>query len=276
MVLAMSTFIANDATIKAVSERLPAAQMIVVRNVVTIALIALLAWRSGSFGRLRDTLRGRVLVRAGCEGAGLFIFLAALFHLPLANVTAINLSSPLLIAVLAALFLRERVNASRWLIIVAGFVGVLLIVQPRADDFNAYAWMSLLATLIFAVRDLVTRGIPRGTPAVLVTLTTGSVVWLITAAVLVFEGWVTMSWRDVALLAVAGVFMSIGYHAIIVATRDAELSVVAPFRYVGLLWALLLGYLFWGDVPNLPAWIGIVLLIGAGLLMIRLQRVRRP
>ena len=276
MVLAMSAFIANDATIKAVSERLPAAQMIVVRGVVAVTLIALLAWRSGAFRRLRDAWQGWVLVRGGCEGVGTFLYLAALANLPLANVTAINLSSPLLIAVLAALFLRERVDGGRWLLIVVGFAGVLLVVQPRSDGFNAYAWISLLATLVYSVRDLLTRKVAAGTPAVLITLTTASAVWLLAAVVLAFEGWVPMSWRDLGLLTFASVFLSAGYHAIIVATREAELSVVAPFRYVGLLWALVIGNLVWGDVPNLLAWAGIVLLIGAGLLMMQQQRVRRP
>ncbi len=276
MVLAMTAFIANDATIKAVSARLPAAQMIVVRGVMAITLILLFAWRTGALGRLRDATRGWVLVRAGCEGAGTFLYLAGLFHLPLGNVTAINLSAPLFIAVMAVLFLHERVTPARWLVIATGFAGVLLVVQPRADGFNHYALLSLLATLIYAVRDLLTRKIPRGLPAILVTLTTATVVWLMAVAVIGFQGWTPMGWTDLGLLAMASVFLSTGYYAIIVAMRNAELSVVAPFRYVGLLWALVIGYLVWGDIPNLPAWIGIALLIGAGLYMIRQQRGPLP
>ena len=108
----------------------------------------------------------------------------------------------------------------------------------------------------------------------MVTLCTATVVWLMAGGVLAVQGWVAMSWRDVGLLGVASVFLSTGYYAVIAAMRRAELSAVAPFRYVGLLWALVLGYLVWGDIPNPLAWAGIALLIGAGMFMIRQQRSR--
>ena len=274
MIVAMSAFICNDAMIKSIGSRVPMAQMIVVRGVMAISLILLVAWKTGALGRLREVARGWVVVRAGCEGLGTFLYLAALFQLPLANATAINLSSPLMIALLARLILGERVDRARWLAIAAGFVGVLLVIQPRSDGFNVYAWLCLLATLIYAFRDLLTRKIPAGTPSILVTLATAAVVWAMAAVLLAIEGWATMAWRDVGLLGLASIFLSTGYHAVISATRYAEVSVVAPFRYVGLLWALLIGYFVWGDVPNALAVIGIVLLIVAGLFMIRQQQTR--
>jgi drug/metabolite transporter (DMT)-like permease len=83
-----------------------------------------------------------------------------------------------------------------------------------------------------------------------------------------------MSWHDVGLLAIASVFLSAGYYSVIAAMRQGEMSVVAPFRYVGLLWALLIGFVVWGDIPNALAWAGIALLIGAGLYMLRQQRTK--
>ncbi len=274
MVVAMTAFIGNDAMIKSLGERLPAAQMIVVRGVMAISLIAVVAWKMGAMARIADVARGWVVLRASFEGIGTFLYLAALFQLPLANATAINLSSPLFIAVLAVVFLRERVDRLRWLTIMVGFVGVLMVIQPRAEGFNAYAWLCLFATLIYAFRDLLTRKIPPATPSILVTLTTATVVWLMAVVILVYEGWKPMQWRDVGLLAIASVFLSAGYYAVIAAMRYGEVSVVAPFRYVGLLWALVLGYVVWGDVPNLLAWLGIALLIAAGLFMLRQQRGR--
>jgi drug/metabolite transporter (DMT)-like permease len=274
MVVAMTAFIGNDAMIKSLGERLPAAQMIVVRGVMAISLIAVVAWKMGAMARIADVARGWVVLRASFEGIGTFLYLAALFQLPLANATAINLSSPLFIAVLAVVFLRERVDRRRWLTIMVGFVGVLMVIQPRAEGFNAYAWLCLFATLIYAFRDLLTRKIPPATPSILVTLTTATVVWQMAVVILIYQGWKPMQWRDVGLLAIASVFLSAGYYAVIAAMRHGEVSVVAPFRYVGLLWALVLGYVVWGDVPNLLAWLGIVLLIAAGLFMLRQQRAR--
>jgi len=271
----MSAFIANDAMIKAIGERLPAAQIIVVRGVMAISLIALVAWRMGALSRVGDVVRPWIILRAACEGLGTFIYLAALFHLPLANVTAINQSSPLFIALLAMVFLKERVDAGRWMAIGVGFLGVLAVIQPRVDGFNVYAWMTLLATLIYACRDLLTRKVPPATPSILVTLTTASVVWLMACGVLAYEGWTPMDWRDLFWLAIAAVFLSTGYYASIAAMREAEMWVVAPFRCVGLFWALLIGWFFWGDLPNAWGFVGIALLIAAGVYMIRQQRTPR-
>jgi len=273
-VLGMSAFIGNDAMIKAVGERLPAAQMLVVRGVMAILLIVLVARQLGALARIRDVLDRWVLLRASFEGLGTFLYLAALFNLPLGNVTAINQSSPLFVAVLAMLFLKERVGTARWLAIGAGFTGVLLVIQPGLAGFNAYAWLCLIATLIYAFRDLLTRKVPPATPSILITLATAGVVWLMAGGVLLVQGWTPMEARDVGLLAIASVLLSTGYYASIAAMRHAELSVVAPFRYVGLLWAVLLGWVFWGDIPNALAWVGIALLIAAGLAMIRQQRTR--
>jgi drug/metabolite transporter (DMT)-like permease len=274
MVLAMTAFMGNDALVKAVGARVPAAQLIVVRGVVAITLIMLVARHMGVLGQVRGLLHRSVLVRAGCEGVATFMYLAALFHLPLANVTAINLSAPLFVALLARLVLGEAVHLGRWLAIGLGFAGVLLVVQPQPGQFNQFAWLAVLATLLYSVRDLLTRQLPPALPSILVTLATAGTVWLLAAAVLAVQGVVPMAWRDVGLLALASVFLSTGYFAVIAATRHAELSVVAPFRYVGLLWALLLGWVFWGDVPNLWAWVGMVCLVVAGLAMVWQQRRR--
>ena len=274
MVLAMTAFMANDALVKAVGARVPAAQLIVVRGVVAITLICLVARHMGVLGQVRSLWHRGVLVRASCEGLGTFLYLAALFNLPLANVTAINLSAPLLVAVLARLVLGEAVHLGRWLAIGLGFAGVLLVVQPQPGQFNTYAWLAVLATLLYSARDLLTRGLPPALPSILVTLATAGTVWGMACGVLAVQGLVPMAWGDVGLLALASVFLSIGYFAVIAATRHAELSVVAPFRYVGLLWALLLGWVFWGDVPNALAWAGMVCLVVAGLAMVWQQRRR--
>jgi len=276
MVLAMTCFICNDALVKTVLARVPSAQMIVVRGVMAIALITFVAWRMGALVGVSQLFRGWVGLRAVGEGVGTFLYLAALYHLPLANATAIYMSSPLFIAVLARLFLGERVDTRRWIAIAMGFSGVLMVIQPQADGFNLYAWLCLLSTLVYAGRDLLTRKIPVGVPSVVVTLATAAVVVGMAVVVLLFEGWTPMIWSDVGLLALAAVCLSSAYYAVIASVRSGEVSVVAPFRYVGLLWAVVLGYLVWGDVPNPLAWAGIALLIAAGLYMIHQQRAPRP
>lgn len=198
----------------------------------------------------------------------------ALFQLPLANAAAINLSAPLFIVVLAVVFLRERVGAAHWLALGAGFAGVVLVVQPGLAGFNAYALVCLLGALLQAVRDLLTRRIAPDVPAVLITLSTSVAVTALAGALSLVEGWRAFAPRDLALLALAVSFLMGAYWLIVDAMRHGEMSLVAPFRYTGVLYAIVVGYLVWGDVPNALAWSGIALLVASGLFVLYRQKKR--
>ncbi|MEZ5658219.1 MAG: DMT family transporter [Burkholderiaceae bacterium] len=272
MIAGMTAFIGNDAIVKSVSERLPTAQILAVRGLMAVVLIILVAWRLGALARLPMMLQRRVLERAACEGFGTLLYVSALAGLPLANATAINLAAPMFVALLAYLILDERISRSRWLAIMLGFLGVLLIIQPRPGDFNAHAWLALLATVIYSLRDILTRRIAPATPSILVTLATAATVMCFGAVSLAFIGWTPMRAGDLGLLCLASALLSTGYYAMIAAVLNGELSVVAPFRYTGLLWALVLGYIIWRHVPSLLAWAGILLLLSAGMMLLREQR----
>jgi len=214
-----------------------------------------------------------VLLRALIDAVGSLVYLASLMHLPLANATAINLASPLVIALLAVLLLGERPGAARWLAIGGGFGGVLLIVQPAAAGFSGWAWVCLLGTLFQASRDLLTRRIGASVPALLVTLANAVCVTLAAALWMgLAGGWQPVSAPQALLVAAAAVLLSAGYWLIVMGMRHGEMSVVAPFRYVGLLAALALGWLVWRDVPNALATAGIALLLGAGIYLLHEQR----
>jgi drug/metabolite transporter (DMT)-like permease len=116
------------------------------------------------------------------------------------------------------------------------------------------------------------RRIGTAVPAILVTLSTAVAVTLLAGVLSLAQGWQPYGGRDLGLLALAAVFLAGGYHFVIRATRAGELSVIAPFRYTGLLWALVLGFAVWREVPNAIAWAGILLLIGAGLYTLHNQR----
>lgn len=272
--LAMACFIANDALVKYVSQTLGGAQLIFIRGVFASVLLLGVAHRMGATQRLGEILRGRIAVRAVLDALATLIYLSSLFHLPLGNATAINMATPLFITLFAVLFMHERVHAGRWLAIGAGFLGVLLVVQPQADGFNSWAWVCVLGTLFHAARDLMTRSIPGSVPSVLITLATAVSVPLLAGPVSLAQGWKPVHAEHVALLATASVFLSIGYFLLIHSLRKGEMSVIAPFRYTGLLFALLVGYVVWGDIPNALAWGGIALLLCAGLYMLHSERAR--
>ncbi len=274
MCVAMACFIVNDALVKYASQSMGTAQLIFVRGVMASVLVFAVARSMGVMRRIGETTRGWVAARAGVDALATFVYLVSLFHLPIANATAINMASPLFIAMLASLFLGELVGWRRWFGIVVGFAGVLLVIQPSAGGFNVFSIVCLGATLLHAIRDLMTRRIPMGIPSILITLATAVTVTVLAAVLTLFEGWRAFGAFELGLLALASVFLAGGYYAIIAGMREGEASLIAPFRYTGLLWALALGFVVWGDVPNALAWAGIALLIGSGVYVLHRERVR--
>jgi drug/metabolite transporter (DMT)-like permease len=269
MTAAMACFIVNDTLVKVASQWLPAGQLIFVRGVMATGLV--LAVMRATATPLASVGKGGrwVGVRAGIDALATFAYLVSLFHLPLANATAINMASPLVITLAATLLLGERVGAWRAAAVALGFTGVWMVVQPGLEGFNAYAWLCLAGTVLHALRDLVTRRIPAGVPSLAVTLATALAVTTLAGAVSLVQGWVPMGAAQLAVLAAAAVFLAGGYHLVIQATRIGELSAVAPFRYSGLLMAVAAGWLVWGDVPDPLAWAGIAAIMGSGLYLLR-------
>lgn len=277
MCLSMATFLVNDTLVKLVSERVPMDQIVLLRGV--LASLGVLAWLAlaapRTLGLVRHPGMARVGWRAALDALSTFTFLWALFNMPLPNISAINLSGPLMVTVLAVLFLGERVHWRRWSAIAAGLVGVVMIIQPSGAAFDWFSLVALAATFFGAVRDVMTRRITPEIPSILVTLATAAAVAALAGLSVAVRGWTPMEARDLALLAVAALFLVGGYHFIVVAMRAAETSVVAPFRYTSILWALLLGYVVWGDVPNPLAVAGIVVLVASGLYLMHRERLAR-
>jgi drug/metabolite transporter (DMT)-like permease len=272
---ASACFIVNDSLVKYASETMPAAQLIFIRGVVATVLVLAVAKATGATRHFREIARGWVGIRAVVDSIATMLFLVSLFHLPLANATAINMLSPLLIAVLAALFLRERLGPARWIAIGIGFAGVLLVIQPRSEHFNGYALVCLLSSVLIAVRDLVTRRVHAAVPSILITLSNTVAVMLLAGTLSLFGGWRAFSAFEVGLLAVAAVFLAGAYYLIVVSTRRGDLSLTAPFRYTALLFATLSGFVVWGDLPNALAWVGIALVIAPGIYILRVSRRAR-
>ena len=274
MAAAMACFIVNDTLVKLASATMPSGQLIFVRGVMAVVLVFAVARATGVVFRGSELGHRWVAGRSAIDAVASVMYLVSLFHLPIANATAINMASPLFIVALAVPILGERVDARRWAAIAAGFCGVLLVIQPKADGFNAFALLCLGATVLHALRDLATRRIPHGIPSIAITFATAVAVALLAGLLSLVQGWQPFGLRETALLAGASVFLAAGYHLIIRSTRAGDVSVIAPFRYTGLMWALLIGWVVWGDVPNVLAWAGIALLTAAGLYLIRRDRPR--
>ncbi len=274
MVGAMGGFVVNDAIVKHVSEAMPSAQLIFLRGALASLLVLGMALLLGAGAQLRHVVQPRVAGRAAVDACATVMYLVSLFHLPLGNATAINLAAPLFMVVFAVWFLKERPGAARWLAVAVGFAGVLCVVQPAGDGFNAWALLCLAGTLFHATRDLLTRRIDPAIPSIVVTLSTALAVTLLAGALSLVQGWRTFTVGQLAWLGAAAVFLVAGYFFIIQCMRQGEVSLTAPFRYSALLFAVLLGYVVWGDVPDPWAWCGIAMLVYSGLYVVHDQRGR--
>lgn len=269
MSAAMSLFVVNDALIKQASDGIPAFQAICLRALFAAVWIGLVLGATGQWRQMRGLASRPIAFRAGMDVLGTVGYLLALFHIPLTDATAINLSVPLMLTAMAVLLLREDVRWQRWAAVIAGFGGVLLVIQPSPGDMNAWAWLAFAATCVHAVRDLSTRWVPRGIPSTVVTFSTAAAVTLVTGVVVLVQGWQTVSARDLGLVLGASAFLAGGYYLLVVALRTGEISVVGSFRYSALVWAMLLGFVLWGEVPGALALVGIAVIVGSGLYLAR-------
>ena len=274
MMLSMAAFTINDTCIKLVGGSMPLFQLITLRGILASLLIFVLA---RSLGSLRFDLSrmdwGLVAVRAVMEASATYFFLNALFNMPLANVTAILQVLPLTVTLGAALFFRERVGWRRMLAIGIGFCGMLLIVRPGPDGFSLYALFALAAVLCVTLRDLVTRRMSPQVPPMTVTLMSSLSVLGFGAVASIGTNWVAVDLGSALLLAAAAVFIMGGYLFSILVMRAGEVSFTAPFRYTGLLWALALGWLVFGDWPEPLTLLGAGIVVASGLFAFYRQRI---
>ncbi len=276
MMASMAGFVLNDTMIKLVSEELALFQTVFLRGVMATALLGLLAWYKGAL-IYRPARRDMKIIgwRTFAEVGATFCFLTALFNMPLANATAILQSLPLAVTLAASLFLGQKVGWRRYLAISIGFIGVLIIVRPGTEGFNAYSLWALGAVGFVTLRDLLSHKLSPATPSIFVALVTS-------AAVMVLSGLLaaTQEWRDVSLqtaiyLAAAAGFILVGYIAAITAMRHGDIPFVSPFRYSVLIWALLLGFFVFGEIPDGWTIIGSTIVVGMGIFTFYRERVSR-
>ncbi len=275
MAVSMAAFTMNDSITKLMSSEMNFGEVMLVRGLFAIVLIGALAVHRGAIRPLRTLFVKPVALRVVGEVGGTIAFLAAISHLPLANTSAIMQSLPLTITLGAAVALREPVGWRRWLAIGAGFVGVLIIVRPGVAGFNQFSLLALVSVVFCSVRDLATKRIPSHIPSLFITLLT-TITVTTAGAVILFPlgGWTPPAARSIGLLALSAVLVLTGYQCVIMALRSGDISAIAPFRYTALLWALMLGYVVFGDVPDSMMVLGASIIVLSGLYAFYRERIR--
>ncbi|KIN66464.1 Integral membrane protein [Sulfitobacter noctilucae] len=266
MMASMACFTLNDTMIKLTSGAVPLFQLLFLRSLLSSGLILATKGRLGALHfdiAPRDW--GLIMVRALTEVVIAYFFLSALFNMPLANLTAILQVVPLAVTLASAVLLREAVGWRRMLAIAVGFGGVMLIVKPGVEGFNVWSLYALIAVLGVTLRDLVTRQLSATVPSMTVTLVTSVTVMVCMGLASLTAPWVQVAPQVWVLIAASSVFVLGGYFFSIQVMRSGDVSFTAPFRYTGLIWALLLGWFVFGDWPGVLTQIGAVIVVATGV-----------
>jgi drug/metabolite transporter (DMT)-like permease len=254
----------NDGLVKWVSGDYQVGQILAFRGAAALILIAgVLLWR-GEFNILQVKYPKAQLIRAVLMIASTFLFVNGLRRMPLAETIAIAFVGPIFVTALAPVILSERVGWRRWAAVLVGFAGVIVILRPGGGELNWAALLPAGAALCGASRDLLTRGISHG-EASGTTLFYSTLGVALAGAVMMPFGWQTPAVGDLGLFALAGLLLSVAHFLHIETFRFAEAAVVAPFKYSSLLWAMVIGFLIWGDIPDSRTLLGAALLVGSGL-----------
>lgn len=278
MVIAMLGFAVEDMFIKQMSGALPVGQILWV-----IGVGGGLAF--GAFGILRghavlsrDAIHPVVLMRTTCEMFGTVGFVTALSLIEISVASAILQATPLVVTAGAAMFLGEAVGWKRWAAIGVGFIGVLLVLRPGLESFDANALWAVLGVLGLGARDLFTRRVPKTVTSVQIS-TYAFVALIPTGCILLWITGTTNARPDSVdtFRLVAAVIIGIGaYYAIVAATRLGDISVVSPFRYSRLVFALIIGFIAFQERPDGLVILGALIIVGSGLFSLwREARLRR-
>ena len=273
MMASMACFTVNDTFIKMTAGAIPLFQLLFLRGAMTTALILLFR---NSLGRIHFNIArrdwGLIALRSLAEVGAAYFFLTALFNMPLANVTAILQALPLCVTLAAALVFKETVGVQRMAAILVGFIGVMLIVRPGPDGFSIWSIYALIAVLIVTVRDLATRRLSRDVPSMTVTMITAAVVMVAAGLASLTQPWVAVDATQGALIAGSALFILGAYSFSVQVMRIGDVSFIAPFRYTGLVWALLLGLLVFGDWPDPLTLVGAGIVVASGLFTLYRER----
>ncbi len=276
MSLSMAAFTINDTFMKDVTQTLPLYQAIALRGVIAVAGIGLLAVATRAFRyRLSRKDGWLILLRSLADVAATLLFLTALLHMPLANLSAILQALPLAVTLAAALVYGDRIGWRRMTAILVGFAGVIIIIRPGTEGFDRYALLGLGSVAFVVVRDLSVRPLQGQVPSALVALGAAVAVaamgWIGTVA----EGWQPMTGGQAGSILAAGLFLIVGYLSSVTAMRHGDIGLVAPFRYTSLLWAIGLGWLAFGNLPDGWTLVGAAIVVGAGIFMLMRERALR-
>lgn len=273
MCASMAGFTINDAFMKSVTKTLPLYQTIGLRGMIAVIGLGLLVVVTRAY-RIRLNRRDGwlILLRSLADVAATILFLEALLRMPLANLSAILQALPLAITLGASLVYGDKIGWRRMTAILAGLIGVLIIIRPGTEGFDHWALLGVASVACVVVRDLSVRPLQGQVPSALVALGAAVSVTAMGWVGAAFQGWQPMTGWEGAKVLAAGLCLIVGYLTSVMAMRSGDIGLVAPFRYTSLLWAIVLGLVVFGDLPDGWTLLGAAIVVGAGLFTLWRER----
>jgi len=276
MLGAMAMFAVEDAFIKKLAGGMGTGQILVFLGVGGFAVFAIIAKRQGKQVISRDLLLGPVLLRNFGEILGTSGYVLAVVLTPLSSASAILQATPLAVALGAALFLKQAVGWRRWVAIGAGFIGVLIVIRPGLEGFQPASLFAVQGVIGLSIRDLATRAMPGRVSSMVLSAYGFGVVVPAGLIIMLFEGPAVMpDAAQSALIAAALIVGPVGYYMIVAAMRVGEVAVVTPYRYIRLVFAMIIGVFAFGEVLDFYTILGASIIIGSGLFTIYRERKAR-
>ena len=274
VVIAMSMITTNDAIIKHITEVFNVGQIMFLRGALICVIFACVMRLRGQPVFQRRSLHRWSLYRALFELCATLFFLTGLSLLPIAVASTLGFSSPIFLALLAAIVLKEKVGLDRWLIILIGFAGVLLITNPFAAVASWAVIFPIACAFFVALRDIAIRYVPNDLPSTQVAFTNAWVVMIGGGLYSIYQGWGEADLQWYLWFIALGIALYSGYLFLIIGSRLGELSFIGPFKYVSILLALIYGYLIWDETPTLTMLAGAAIIVISGIILLSSEKRR--
>jgi len=268
MVIAAGLFTIMDALVKWLSPSFPTMQIVFFRSVFAFVPLAIFIMRTGSLASLATKRPIGHFLRSFIGLAAMSCFFYAYAHMPLANVVAIGFAAPLFITALSVPLLGEAVGPRRWSAVAVGFAGVIIMVRPNAELFNSVAMVALSGAVFMALAMIYVRKLSKTETSAAIVFYFSLSASLVSAAFMPAQ-WVSPALEDWALLILVGLVGGVAQIFMTNAFRNAPVAVIAPFDYTIMIWAAMLGFFVWGEVPGVNVWIGVAIVTASGIYIVR-------
>ena len=268
MSLCTACYVVSDVFMKYVSREIDLYQITFLRGfIVTLILLVFCFILKVSLKIPSNKDKIIILVRSVFEVLMIYSFLTALFNMNIANANAVLQLIPLVVLFGSFLFLGKQLKQNEIIAVLFGLIGAIIVIRPGASDFNFYSIFALLAVASMSVRDLVTVNLNKKIPSLLVAFYSSLLITIV-SFLLSSEKVGFIELKNPMFIFYSAVLVSIGYIAAVAAMRFGEVTFVSPFRYTALLWAIVLGFLFFSEIPKLTTIFGGLIIIFAGIYLV--------